>query len=140
MAAFPERFREAMDDDFNTAQALGAIFDLVRCVNRVAAEAPKPLDVARRLLSRSRAVLEEAGMVMGIFRTEPRAYLDRARERKLKELGITREEIEGLIEERSAARKARDFAKSDEIRDALLARNIVLLDSPQGTDWRIRQL
>jgi cysteinyl-tRNA synthetase len=140
VAAFPERFREAMDDDFNTAQALGAIFDLVRCVNRVAAEAPKPLDVARRLLSRSRAVLEEAGMVMGIFRTEPRAYLDRARERKLKELGITREEIEGLIEERSAARKARDFAKSDEIRDALLARNIVLLDSPQGTDWRIRQL
>ncbi len=140
VVSFPERFREAMDDDFNTAQALGAIFDLVRCVNRVVAEAPKPLDVVRRLLSRSRKVLEEAGMVMGIFRTEPRAYLDRARERKLKELGITREEIEELIEERSAARKARDFAKSDEIRDALLARNIVLLDSPQGTDWKIRQL
>jgi len=139
-ASFPERFREAMDDDFNTAQALGAIFDLVRCVNRVVAEAPKPQDVVRRLLSRSRKVLEEAGRVMGIFRTEPRAYLDRARERKLKELGITREEIEKLIEERSAARKARDFAKSDEIRDALLARNIVLLDSPQGTDWKIRQL
>jgi len=103
----------------------------------VVAEAPKPLDVVRRLLSRSRKVLEEA---VGIFRTEPRAYLDRARERKLKELGITREEIEELIEERSAARKARDFAKSDEIRDALLARNIVLLDSPQGTDWKIRQL
>jgi len=140
VVSFPERFREAMDDDFNTAQALGAIFDLVRCVNRVVAEAPKPLDVVRRLLSRSRKVLEEAGMVMGIFRTEPRAYLDRARERKLKELGITREEIEELIEERSAARKARDFAKSDEIRDALLARNIVLLDSPRGTDWKIRQL
>lgn len=139
-ASFPERFREAMDDDFNTAQALGAVFDLVRCVNRVVAEAPKPQDVVRRLLSRSRKVLEEAGRVMGIFRTEPRAYLDRARERKLKELGITRVEIEKLIEERSAARKARDFAKSDEIRDALLARNIVLLDSPRGTDWKIRQL
>jgi cysteinyl-tRNA synthetase len=129
-----------MDDDFNTAQALGAIFDLVRCVNRVVTEAPKPQDIVRRLLSRSRKVLEEAGMVMGIFRTEPRAYLDRARERKLVELGITREEIDILIEERSAARKARDFSKSDEIRDALLARNIVLLDSPQGTDWKIRQL
>jgi cysteinyl-tRNA synthetase len=140
VVSFPERIREAMDDDFNTAQALGAIFDLVRCVNRVVAEAPKPLDVVKRLLSRSRKVLEEAGMVMGIFRTEPRAYLDRARERKLKELGITREEIEELIEERSAARQARDFAKSDEIRDALLARNIVLLDSPRGTDWKIRQL
>ncbi len=138
--SFPARFRESMDDDFNTAQALGTIFDLVRCVNRVVTEAPKPLDVVRRLLSRSRKVLEEAGMVMGIFRTEPRAYLDGARERKLKDLGITREEIEKLIEERSAARKARDFAKSDEIRDALLARNIVLLDSPQGTDWKIRQL
>ncbi len=137
--AFPERFREAMDDDFNTAQALGAIFDLVRSVNRVVTEAPKPPDVVRRLLARSRRVLEEAGTVMGIFRTEPRVYLDGAREKKLKELGITREEIEGLIAERSAARKARDFTKSDEIRDALLARNIVLLDSPQGTEWKIRQ-
>jgi len=138
--SFPVRFSESMDDDFNTAQALGAIFELVRCVNRVVTEAPKPLDVVRRLLSRSRRVLEEAGMVMGIFRTEPRVYLDGVREKKLKDLGITREEIEKLIAERSAARKARDFAKGDVIRDALLARNIVLLDSPQGTDWKIRQL
>jgi len=90
------------------------------------------------ILAKARSVLDEAGEVLGIFRTRPDVYLEKTRERKLGELGISREEIEMLIEERTTARKSRDFARSDEIRDALLARNIVLLDSPQGTIWRIK--
>jgi cysteinyl-tRNA synthetase len=136
--SFPGRFREAMDDDFNTAQVLGNIFDLVRCVNRVLAEGGKISGNLRAILSRTSVVLEEAGAVLGIFRTPAAVYLEKARERKLVELGISREEIEGLIEERAAARKAKDFGRSDEIRDSLLVRNIVLLDSPQGTSWRIK--
>jgi cysteinyl-tRNA synthetase len=135
---FQGRFREAMDDDFNTAQVLGNIFDLVRCVNRVLAEVGKISGNLKIILSRTAVVLEEAGAVLGIYRTPSAVYLEKARERKLVELGISREEIEGLIEERTAARKARDFGRSDEIRDSLLARNIVLLDSPQGTTWRIK--
>jgi cysteinyl-tRNA synthetase len=135
---FPSRFREAMDDDFNTAQVLGTIFDLVRSVNRVVAEPGKIGKEVKTLLLQARQALEEAGEVLGIFRTRPEVYLDKARERKLVELGISREEIEGLIAERTAARVAKDFARSDEIRDGLLARNIVLLDSAQGTTWRVR--
>lgn len=136
--SFPARFREAMDDDFNTAQVLGNIFDLVRAVNRALAEGGKPSKALKAILARAMAALQEAGAVLGILRTSPDSYLEKARERKLAELDISREEIEGLIEERGAARRAKDFARSDEIRDALLARNIVLLDSPQGTTWRIR--
>ncbi|HOP40798.1 MAG TPA: cysteine--tRNA ligase [Geobacteraceae bacterium] len=136
--SFPARFREAMDDDFNTAQVLGNIFDLVRAVNRVLAEGGKISANLRAILAKTRSALDEAGEVLGIFRTRPEDYLENAKERKLEELGISREEIEALIEERTAARKARDFARSDEIRDALLDRNIVLLDSPQGTTWKIK--
>jgi cysteinyl-tRNA synthetase len=135
---FSSRFREAMDDDFNTAQVLGHIFDLVRSVNRVLAESGKISADLKMILAKARSVLDEAGEVLGIFRTRPDVYLENARERKLGELGISREEIERLIEERTTARKSRDFARSDEIRDSLLARNIVLLDSPQGTIWRIK--
>lgn len=135
---FPARFREAMDDDFNTAQVLGNIFDLVRTVNRALAEIGKPSKGLRRILSRTSEVLEEAGSVLGIFRTRPEVYLEKVRERKLVEMGISRQEIESLIEERAAARRAKDFARSDRIRDDLLARNIVLLDSPQGTKWRFK--
>jgi len=137
-AGFRERFREAMDDDFNTAQVLGHIFDLVRAVNRALAEAGKPSKALKAILSRARQVLNEAGEVLGILRTRPDDYLEKARERKIVELGITREEIEALIDERTAARAAKDFARSDRIRDALLERGIVLLDSPQGTKWRIK--
>jgi cysteinyl-tRNA synthetase len=135
---FQARFREAMDDDFNAAQVLGLIFDLVRSVNRVTAEVGKPSAGLKTLLSRTRKRLEEAGEVLGICRTEPAVYLERARDRKLGEMGIDRQEIERLIEERAAARKAKDFARSDQIRDLLLAQNIVVLDSPQGTSWRIK--
>jgi cysteinyl-tRNA synthetase len=135
---FPGLFREAMDDDFNTAQVLGHIFDLVRSVNRILAESTKISADLKAVLAKARRVLDEAGEVLGIFRTRPDVYLEKARERKLAEMGISREEIERQIEERTTARKSRDFARSDEIRDTLLARNIVLLDSPQGTTWRIK--
>jgi len=135
---FPGRFREAMDDDFNTALVLGNIFDLVRAVNRTLAEGGKVSKPLKAILSQARRALEEPGVVLGIYRTRPADYLEKARERKLAELGITREEIERLIEERTEARKARDFVRSDEIRDLLLAKNVALLDSPRGTEWNIK--
>jgi cysteinyl-tRNA synthetase len=64
--------------------------------------------------------------------------LARIKERKAAVLAISPEEIETLIAERSAARKNRDFKRSDEIRDALLDRNIMLLDGAQGTTWTVK--
>jgi cysteinyl-tRNA synthetase len=60
------------------------------------------------------------------------------KKRKTAELGISEEEINRLIEERAQARKAKDYKRSDEIRDLLLSKNIVLLDSAQGTTWKVR--
>ncbi|RNC68016.1 MAG: cysteine--tRNA ligase [Desulfuromonadales bacterium] len=129
-----ERFREAMDDDFNTAQALGYVFDLVRAVNRVLAEGG--CDGA--LLAQARDAIRQVGRVLGIITSEADAFVERLQGRKAAELPVAVEEIERMIEERNAARKAKDYGKSDEIRDRLLALNIVLLDSPQGTSWKVK--
>jgi cysteinyl-tRNA synthetase len=126
-----------MDDDFNTALAIGNIFELVRCINRVAAEGALT-SANRQLLERARAAVAEIGGVLGIFTSVPAEYLARIKERKAGELDIPVEEIERLVAERAAARKAKDFKRSDEIRDELLARNIELLDGPQGTSWKVK--
>ena len=138
VAAFPERFREAMDDDFNSALALGNVFDLVRSVNRVTAEGEGGRGVSHALLSAAQGSIRELGGVLGVFTSEPAGYFARIKGRKVAGLAILPEEIERLIAERAAARSAKDFKRGDEIRDDLLARGIVLLDGPQGTTWKVK--
>lgn len=136
--ALPLRFREAMDDDFNTALAMGHIFDLVRCVNRVLSEAKERSNTLSTLCAQVKADIGKIADVLGIFTSEPTSLLTRLKDRKASELDISVEEIERLITERAAARKAKDFKRSDEIRDYLLGKNIVLLDSAQGTSWSVK--
>ena len=126
------RFGEAMDDDFNTALALGHLFDLVRSVNKALSGAPLAL------LARVKQEVAVVARVLGVCDSQPAAFLQRIKDRKTSEMEISAEEIEGLIAERAEARKAKNFKKGDEIRDALLARNVVLLDSAQGTTWKIK--
>ncbi|HEX9006699.1 MAG TPA: cysteine--tRNA ligase, partial [Bacteroidota bacterium] len=138
VASFADRFREAMDDDFNTALALGNVFDLVRSVNRVIADGTATRGSNRELLAAARDSIRLLGGVLGVFTSEPAAYFERITGRKMAGLTIATDEVEGLIAERTAARKAKDFKRSDEIRDMLLARGIVLLDGPQGTTWKVK--
>ncbi|BEH11898.1 MULTISPECIES: cysteine--tRNA ligase [Geobacter] len=133
-AGLPARFSEAMDDDFNTAQALGYVFDLVRAVNRVLAEG----GIDRTVLASAREAINRVGAVLGLFTSEPVAFAERLKSRKAAALPIEASEIERLIEERNAARKARDFRRADEIRDTLAAQGILLLDSAQGTTWKVK--
>jgi cysteinyl-tRNA synthetase len=136
--SLPERFKEAMDDDFNTALAIGHMFDLVRCINRALDEEGGKSSSGQALFTMVRNVVEEVGKVLGVFISEPSAYIERIKTRKLAGQEISTAEIEHLIAERGAARKGKDFKKSDEIRDYLLSRNIQLLDGAQGTTWKVK--
>ncbi len=132
------RFREAMDDDFNTALAIAGVFDLTRAINRVAAEDSVISERLVEIFATARHALGDIAQVLGIFTSEPDDFLVRIKQRKAAGLEISTEEIEGLIAERAMARKTKDFKRSDEIRDLLLTRNIALLDSPTGTTWAVK--
>ncbi|MBN2428354.1 MAG: cysteine--tRNA ligase [Deltaproteobacteria bacterium] len=132
-----DNFREAMNDDINTALALGNLFEAVRAVNRVVAEKkgegnPEWLKRLKEFHSR----MLDVGRVLGLFQSSPEAWLNSMKTSGLEEAGLSVERIEALIEERKAARKDKDFARADAIRDELAEKGIVLLDSPQGTTWK----
>ncbi|MCR4818968.1 MAG: cysteine--tRNA ligase [Fretibacterium sp.] len=115
-------FHTAMDDDFNTAAALGVLFEVVHLINTSLKDhevlPPEFFEVCRRALDTYDGILGVIGP-------------DEAEEGSPEDA-----EIEKLIEERAAARKAKNFARSDEIRDQLRDRGIVLEDTPQGTKWK----
>ncbi|MHB8771897.1 MAG: cysteine--tRNA ligase [Syntrophales bacterium] len=129
------RFCEAMDDDFNTARAIGFLFDTVRLLN--AALADKKTVLSRPVLARADQVLREIGAVLGLFGEEPEDYLRRDREAEAQKRGIEPAEVEALIAERQASREAKAWQRADEIRQGLAARGVILKDSPGGTTWSI---
>ena len=131
------RFREAMDDDFNTALALGSVFDTVRAINRFMAENRSDGE-SIALLFLVKDVIKELGGVLGLFTASPVKWLEGIKAIKTGHMDISPEEIERLITERSQARISKDFKRSDEIRDLLLQKGIQLLDSAQGTTWKIK--
>jgi cysteinyl-tRNA synthetase len=111
-------FEEAMNDDFNTANAVSVLFELARLANVYLQEANTSEEVLRAFLN----TMDAIGEVLGI--------------KLAKEVELLDEEIEALLAERVEARKNRDFARSDEIRDHLLSLNIILEDTRQGTRWK----
>ena len=114
------KFIESMDDDFNTAAALGAIFEAVKLVNTyLKDEDPLQSDA----LARAEAFFADVDAVMGILGIEEGGSDDA-------------QEIDSLVQERMEARKRKDFKRSDEIRDDLAARGIILEDTAGGTKWK----
>ncbi len=129
------RFFEAMEDDFNSAAAMGHLFDWLRAVNALIAEKQG------LLLSKIEQILEdfqEMSFVLGIFQEDPKQYFEKETKRKLESQSLDRGAIEALIEERKEARKAKDWEKSDAIRDQLLEKSIALEDKPDGTVWKVQ--
>lgn len=114
---YRRRFDEAMDDDLNTADAVGVLFELVRAVNTAVEGAP-----TRAFAKVSRAMIGEFADVLGLLYRQKKDNLD--------------DEVEKLIQARQAARKAKNFAEADRIRDQLKAMGIELMDTPQGVKWK----
>jgi cysteinyl-tRNA synthetase len=131
-------FREAMDDDFNTAAAVGHLYDAFVLANKLLDE-PKAAakDVRRRTLARLRRDLAACGDVLGVFRRPPAEFLLARRARLSERRGIDAAAVEARIAERAAARASRDFARADEIRKSLGEGGIELMDTPAGTTWRV---
>lgn len=113
-----ERFIVEMDDDLNTANAITVLFDVVKEANLYM----RHQNVGTGQITAYKDLLVELTGVLGLILEQEQDLLD--------------SEIDALIEERTQARKTRDFARSDEIRDLLAAKGIVLEDTPQGVRWR----
>jgi cysteinyl-tRNA synthetase len=124
---------ESMDDDFNTARAIGHLFDAIRLVNTSLAE-KKPV-VSRGAFAQAEKTLREIGSVLGLFRQESGDYLRQDRERESGKRGLDVAEIERLIAERRDARAAKAWQRADEIRENLAARGVILRDKTDTTIW-----
>ena len=116
-AAFTGSFEKAMEDDFNTADAIAAVFDLVKFINTTAGSGS-----SKEYLNALYAQMKKLTDVLGIIIERKEEILDA--------------DIEALIEQRQAARKAKDFATADRIRDELLEKGIILEDTREGVKWK----
>ncbi len=115
---YRKKYIEKMDDDFNTADAITVLFELTKDLNKSIS-----INSSKELISESIKIIRELGGPLGILQKSTKVSIE--------------DEIEDLIKQRQEARKNKDFALSDKIRDDLKARGIVLEDTPQGVRWRL---
>jgi cysteinyl-tRNA synthetase len=140
ISELPDRFQETMDDDLNTAAALGNLNFCLRnlngWLNQVKKEGRKqiPLSIADQAIE----TFSKIGQVLGLFLEDPDHYFDQQKVEKLSALNIAEAEIARLIKERNQARREKNWAKADEIRNLLLTKSIILEDTPQGTIWKVK--
>lgn len=132
LGGFKTKWVEAMSDDFNTADALGNLFDLARAVNRSIDSSGWTGTLGEALQG-----IRDFGGVMGILKLAPDDYLRREKWSK-KSLEVTEYEVQRLIEDRAAARKEKNWKLADEIRVYLDSKGITLEDTPKGTVWKVK--
>ncbi len=137
IAAVQSKFQEAMEDDFNTALALGHLHELSRILNRALGDTVFRKDPsAAPLLQQGGDRLLECGRILGLFQEPPAKYFASQKRRFLQAKGLREEDIQGIIARRDAARKAKDWPEADAIRQEALAMGVALEDGPLGTSWR----
>ena len=132
---FRERFKEAMDDDFNTALALGHIFEFIRDANRFLDGKPSgPED--RELLQKTKKILSEIGKVLNIFGRTPEEWYRSLM--VMKKIGLSEKEILEKIKQRQDARQRKEWEVADRIRKELEGKGIILEDKADRTDWKVK--
>jgi cysteinyl-tRNA synthetase len=126
-----------MDEDFNTAEAVGHLFELVRAINRFAND-KKARAKGALALQPAIAAFALAGEVLGVGAMDPVAFFDEVKHKRLAAAGKSIDEVEARIAARAAARANKDWAEADRLRAAFDAEGIVVMDGPTGSTWRMR--
>ena len=135
---FSERFDEALADDFNTSRALAAISDVAKVANELTESNEEPSAELAATIDRIAHDLIAAGEILGILQREPEVALEEIRKLKVESLELDASEIDELVAEREQARADQDWDRADEIRDQLADMGIEIMDSPEGSEWRVK--
>jgi cysteinyl-tRNA synthetase len=135
-----DRFVKAMDNDFNSAQALGHIFEVVKVLNTIRQSLPAtPAESDLALLHASAKSIRELAGIMGLLQQDPVAYIKDKQEKTMSRLDIGQAAIESLISDRKIAREQKNWPRADEIRDILLHHKIEIKDEADGsTSWQVK--
>ncbi len=133
------RLQAAMDNDFNSAQALGYVFDTIKTINKISRLlSPNPNSTDLKILKEIGQTISEFMNILGLMRKDPRKYVQEKQDKLLSALSITPPEIEAFITERNQARSSKQWDKADEIRNRLLQHNIEIKDGGEGTTWKVK--
>jgi cysteinyl-tRNA synthetase len=128
-----QKFEDAMNDDFNTAQAIGHLNIELHRLNGMRNLADRASEFLKGI-----ATLKKTGSVLGLFGQDTIEYFKREKSEGLASIGLSEDEIESLIYEREKARKEKRWSDGDRIRNELAQKGIILEDTPQGTVWKIK--
>ncbi len=138
-----ERVAAALDDDLNTPVALAVLGELAKAANELAdliQKRKKDADLQRAaplVAAKLHAAIQAALKPLGLLQTPADVYRERTQKQRLAILGLTAEQVEARLVERTAARQAKDFARADALRKELDAKGIEVADSPEGSTWRV---
>jgi cysteinyl-tRNA synthetase len=140
LAKIEPDFVEAMDDDFNTAEAYANLFAIMKYLNTIIQDKKMEIQTKSNILKAIKDKIIMLYNILSIFEEKPNEFINDLKNKYLNKLNISSEEIENQIQERVAAKQNKDYALADSIRNELDAKGIVLLDSKEGTTWSIKEL
>jgi cysteinyl-tRNA synthetase len=132
------QWKSSLEDDLNTAGAMGHVFNLIRLANRILED--KTLiksEQSRDVLTRIQASVGELGQILGLFGQDPEGFLHRLRQLRARRKEIDPAVVDDLISKRQSARKNKDFEQADDIRDQLGRMGVEIQDTPEGTKWDV---
>ena len=138
-----QQFCEAMDDDFNSARGIGIIFDTVHKVNRLLDQYENSdserlfLYQIKKKIQNDLADIRRTGKILGILLEKPTVYFKKQQTQVLEQKSVDSTMIAKMVEERNAARKAKDWKKADQIRNQLVDMDVILEDRAEETVWKI---
>ncbi len=135
---FMDRYEAALADDFNTPNALALIAEVARAINEATESDSAPSDALAHTLVLLRKHLVDAGSVLGLLERDPKTALDEIRDLRLKTMELDPKVIDEKVAARVQAREDKDWERADELRDELAEMGVEIMDSQQGTTWRLK--